>query len=63
MEGLVHPIVGQLLLLAGLGIVLLVVLFVFNRIFKLTKGLLKLGCLGILVLLLIAFIALQTMGR
>ena len=44
----------QLLILAGLGVVLVVVLLVAKFVFKLTMNFIKLGCLGILVLLLIA---------
>lgn len=53
---------GQLLTLAGLGAVLLVILFVLSRVLKLTQTLLKLGCLIILVLLAIAFFALRALG-
>jgi hypothetical protein len=54
--------IGQLLTLVGLGLAFLVILFVLSRVLKLTKNLLKLGCLGILVLLAIAFFALRALG-
>ena len=53
---------GQLLTLAGLGAVLLVILFMLSRVLKPTQTLLKLGCLTILVLLAIAFFALRALG-
>ena len=52
---------GRLLALAGLGVVLFVVLFVLRSVLKLTKTVLKLGCLGILVLLVVAFFALRAL--
>lgn len=52
----------QLLILAGLGLVLFVLLLVFRHVLKLTKTLLQLGCLGILILLVIAFFALRSLG-
>ena len=54
METIFGPTPDQLLILAGLGVVLVVVLLVAKFVFKLTMNFIKLGCLGILVLLLIA---------
>jgi hypothetical protein len=53
---------GQFLALAGLGAVLLVLLLVLGAVLKMTRNLIKLGCLIIAVLLLIAFVALQLLG-
>jgi hypothetical protein len=53
---------SQLLTLAGIGVLLLVALLVLRAALKLAKTFLKLGCLGILVLLIIAFFALRAMG-
>jgi len=50
----------QLLMLVGLGLVLLVALFVLKAVVKLTRALLRMGCLVILVLLIIAFFAMRT---
>ena len=44
----------QLLTLAGLGVVLVIVLLVAKFVFKVTMSFIKLGCLGALVVLLIA---------
>ena len=48
----------QLVMLIGLGVVLFVILMVLKFAFKLTAKALKLGCLGILILLAVAFFAL-----
>ncbi len=53
MEEFLGLTTGQLLLLAGIGVVLFVLLLVFRHVLKLTKTLLQLGCLGILILLVI----------
>jgi hypothetical protein len=52
----------QLLMLAGLGVVLLVALVVLRAVVKLTRAMLKLGCVGILILLAVAFFVLRAMG-
>jgi hypothetical protein len=52
----------QLLMLAGLGVVLLVALVVLRAVARLTRAMLKLGCLGILALLAVAFFVLREMG-
>ena len=49
----------QILTLVGLGVALLVGLLVLKAVLKLTQALLKLGCLVILVLLVVAFIAMR----
>lgn len=51
----------QLLILAGIGLVLFVILILLKFVLKLTVNFIKLGCLGVLVILLIAFIALWTL--
>lgn len=53
---------GQLLMLTGIGVVLLVILFVLVTVLKLTKALLKLGCLGVVVLLIIAYFVLRALA-
>ena len=52
----------QLLILVGLGIVLFLGLLVLKFVFKLTMGFVKLGCLGILTVVLIAFVAMLLPG-
>ena len=52
----------QLLMLAGLGVVLLVALVVLRVVVKLTRAMLKLGCVGILILLAVAFFVLRAKG-
>jgi len=59
MEELLGSTSAQFMTLAGIGLVLLVLLFILGYALKLTKALFKFGCLGILVLLIIAFILLQ----
>ena len=54
--------VDQLLVLAGLAVVLFLLLLVLRTVLKLTKAFLKLGCLGIVFLLVIAFFVLQTLS-
>ena len=49
----------QILTLVGLGLVMLVALFVLKVVVKLTQALLRVGCLAILVLLIIAFFAMR----
>jgi hypothetical protein len=51
--------VGQVLTLAGVCVILLALLWVVKQVYKLTRALLGLGCLGILVLLAIAFFVLR----
>jgi len=49
----------QLMMLVGLGLVMLVALFVLKAVVKLTQALLRVGCLVVLVLLIIAFFAMR----
>jgi len=49
----------QILTLVGIGVALLVGLLVLRAVLKLTQALMKLGCLVILVLLVVAFIAMR----
>jgi hypothetical protein len=51
--------VGQVFTLAGIGVILLASLYVLKLVCKLTRALLGLGCLGILILLAIAFFVLK----
>lgn len=51
--------VDQLLMLAGLGVVLLLALVVLRAVVKLTQALLKVGCLVVLVILVVAFLAMR----
>ena len=51
--------VDQLLMLAGLGVVLLLALVVLRAVVKLTQALLKVGCLVVLVILVVAFFAMR----
>jgi hypothetical protein len=47
----------MLLVLAGLGVLLVVLLFIAKVVFKLTMNFVKIGCLGILIVLLIVCVA------
>jgi hypothetical protein len=49
----------QVLTLISLGVVLLVGLLILRAAVKLTKVLLRLGCLGILVILVVLFFVLR----
>ncbi len=49
----------QALILLGIGVVLVVLLLILKAILKLTKTCLGLGCLGILVVLVLAFVVMQ----
>ena len=55
--------IGQLLALAGLGLVLLVGLLILKQALKMTKTVLKIGCVAIFVLFLAACVALQALGQ
>jgi hypothetical protein len=48
----------RLLILVGLAVILFVVLIILKFVFKLTMNFVKLGCLGIFVILAIASILL-----
>lgn len=54
---------GQLVILAGIGLVLLLVLVVLKFVFKMSSTLLKLSCLGIVVILLSACVVLWALPR
>jgi len=54
---------GQLLTLTGLGVILLIALFTLSRAFKLTKTFVKLGCLAVIILIIIALMALWVIGN
>ncbi|MEE8390606.1 MAG: hypothetical protein V3S14_07400 [Anaerolineae bacterium] len=57
METILGVAADQLLIWAGLGVVLLVGLLILKFVLKLSMGFIKLGCLGILVIMLLACIA------
>ncbi len=52
----------QLLILAGLVVVVLIVLFILGRVLKLTTTLVKVGCIATAVLFLVVLVALWAMG-
>ena len=49
----------QILMLVGIGVVWIVALLILKVVVKLTEALLRLGCLVILVLLVIAFFTMR----
>ena len=49
----------QILMLVGIGVVLIVALVILKVVVKLTEALLRLGCLVILVLLVVAFFTMR----
>ncbi|HUX77893.1 MAG TPA: hypothetical protein VMY40_14775 [Anaerolineae bacterium] len=49
----------QLLMLVGIGVVLIVALLILKVVVKLTEALLRLGCLVVLVLLVVAFFTMR----
>ena len=52
---------AQVLTVAGIALLLSVLLFVLKVVFKLTKNLLGLGCVGIIILVIVAVVALQVL--
>ena len=52
----------QILTLAALGVIMVIALFILSRVLKLTKTLVKVGCIIILALVAIVFVALWAMG-
>ena len=54
--------IEQLLILAGVGVALVVLLLVLRAIFRLTRMLFRLGCLGVVVALIIAFALMRGLG-
>jgi hypothetical protein len=51
-----------LLVLAGLALLLVVLLLIVKVVFKLTMNFVKIGCLGILIVLLIVCVAMLDMS-
>ncbi|MEA3342154.1 MAG: hypothetical protein U9R15_19490 [Chloroflexota bacterium] len=62
MEELFNISAGQLLILAGLGVVLLVALFTLGRALKMTATFVKVGCVAVLILFAIILVALWALG-
>lgn len=54
--------VEQWLTLVGVAVALVVLLLVLRMLFRLTRAFLKLGCLGILILLAVAFALMRGLG-
>jgi hypothetical protein len=54
--------VQQLLIIAAVGVALVVLLFVLRTLFRLTKAVLRFGCLGVVIILAIIFVAMQAFG-
>ena len=52
----------QLLILVGVGIALVVLLFLFRVLLRLTKTVLRFGCLGILIVLAVVFVVMRGLG-
>lgn len=62
MEEFLNFPADQLLILAGLVVVVLVVLFILGRVLKLTATLVKVGCIAIAFLFVVVLVALWVMG-
>ncbi len=54
--------VDQLLILAAVGMVLFVLLVGLRAVLKLTRVVLRFGCLGIVVVLAILFVVMRVLG-
>lgn len=52
----------QLLILGGIGVALVVLLLVLRTLLRLTKAMLRFGCLGIVIVLAVAFAVMQGLG-
>jgi hypothetical protein len=52
----------QLLTLVGVGVALVVLLMILRVLLKLTKAVLRFGCLGIVITLAIVFVMMQVLG-
>lgn len=52
----------QLLILAGVGVALVVLLVVLRALLRLTKAVLRFGCLGIVIVLAIVFALMRGFG-
>ncbi|MEA3376087.1 MAG: hypothetical protein R6X31_09430 [Anaerolineae bacterium] len=53
------PALEQLLILAGVGVGLMVLVVILRAVFRLTKVFLRLGCLGVLIVLGVAFLLMR----
>lgn len=51
--------VEQLVILAAIGIALVVLLVVLRAIFRLTRLFFRLGCIGVIVVVLVAFLLMR----
>lgn len=52
----------QLLILAGVGVALVVLLLLLRALLKLTKSILRFGCLGVVIILAVIFIVMRGLG-
>jgi hypothetical protein len=52
----------QLFILAGVGVALVVLLFVLRALLRLTKVVLRLGCLGIVIIMVVIFVVMRGLG-
>lgn len=52
----------QLMTLVGIGVALVVLLFVFRALLRLTRTIMRFGCLGIVVILAVAYVLMQRLG-
>jgi hypothetical protein len=52
----------QLLILVGVAVALVVLLVVLRALLRLTKAVLRLGCLGIVIVLAVVFAVMQVVG-
>ena len=53
---------GQLFIMVGVGIALLILLFVLRALMRATKVILRLGCVGIVIILGVLFFVLRGIG-
>ena len=54
--------IEQLMMLAGVAVALVVLLVVLRTIFRLTRILFRVGCLGVIVVLVVAFALMRGFG-
>jgi hypothetical protein len=52
----------QLLILAGVGVALVVLLLVLRAFLRMTKTILRFGCLGIVIVLAVVFFLMRGVG-
>lgn len=52
----------QLLILAGVGVALVVLLLVLRALLRVTRQVLRFGCLGIVLVLAIVFVVMRALG-